>query len=89
MISTFRDPIATIRFEAPLARVKQQLQDGQPIFQRLLSRYLVENHHRVAVEMRPDEGMELRSQKEETAKLAKIKENMNRYVGADCCSFHC
>ena len=34
--------------------------EGKPVFQNLLQKMLVQNEHRVTVEMIPDEGLEAR-----------------------------
>eukprot|EP00600_Ochromonadales_sp_CCMP1393_P015327 CAMPEP_0175034098 /NCGR_PEP_ID=MMETSP0005-20121125/22411_1 /TAXON_ID=420556 /ORGANISM="Ochromonas sp., Strain CCMP1393" /LENGTH=1034 /DNA_ID=CAMNT_0016294879 /DNA_START=271 /DNA_END=3375 /DNA_ORIENTATION=+ len=72
-----RTPWDGIRFEKPLAEFKQELADGKPVFQDLIKKYLVNNSHRVAVEMKPDFEMERRRIADEEARLSSIKSSMS------------
>ncbi|CAI5508537.1 unnamed protein product [Closterium sp. Naga37s-1] len=51
------DPIEPLRFEGPLAEFKEKIrQPGgiKAVFSPLIRAYLLDNHHRVTVEMQPD-----------------------------------
>ena len=63
-------------FEAPLQALKEELAAGKPVFQQLVHNYLVQNQHRVRVEMKPDAEMEARRVEAETAWLAQVKASM-------------
>jgi Zn-dependent M16 (insulinase) family peptidase len=48
------DPLAALRFEAPLEAIKAAVARGEPIFERLIRETLLDNPHRVRVVLRPD-----------------------------------
>ncbi len=52
-------------------------QEGRPVFQDLVRRYLVDNRHKVTVEMVPDSGLEARQTEEESLEMAAIKASMS------------
>jgi len=72
-----RNPVDGVRFEEPLRELKAQLARGEPVFQNLLKSCLVENTHKVVVEMRPDTELEEKHIAEENAMLTKIKAGMS------------
>ncbi|CAE7557560.1 PREP1, partial [Symbiodinium microadriaticum] len=72
-----RDPLNGIRFEEPLAAVKRDIADGKPVFQEMLEKLFVNNTHRVAVEMIPDESLEEKTIAQEASLLASKKQGMS------------
>jgi Zn-dependent M16 (insulinase) family peptidase len=48
------DPIAPLRFEAPLAAVRTAVANGERLFERLIRELLLDNPHRTRVTLRPD-----------------------------------
>ncbi|WP_322495651.1 insulinase family protein [Chloroflexus sp.] len=48
------DPIAPLRFEAPLAAVRAAVANGERVFERLIRELLLDNLHRTRVTLRPD-----------------------------------
>eukprot|EP01039_Chlorochromonas_danica_P003801 gene3802-4151_t len=70
-----RNPLDGVSFEQPLQALKNDIKAGKPIFQELLKKYLVQNNHRVVVEMIPDAELENRVTAEEEAHLATIKDS--------------
>lgn len=72
-----RPAVDGVRFEAPLAELKAELAAGKPVFQKLLSDYLVKNLHRVRVEMKPDFDMEGRRVAKEQEWLDSVKSSMS------------
>eukprot|EP01062_Namystynia_karyoxenos_P067198 TRINITY_DN61095_c0_g1_i1.p1 TRINITY_DN61095_c0_g1~~TRINITY_DN61095_c0_g1_i1.p1 ORF type:complete len:1144 (+),score=404.60 TRINITY_DN61095_c0_g1_i1:76-3432(+) len=65
-----RDPLDAIRFEKPLAALKEQLAaPGQRVLEELVSRLLLDNTHRVDVVMEPDTELEEKRAREEKAEL--------------------
>lgn len=70
-------PFEAVRFEAPLQELKQDLASNLPVFQDLLKKYIVSNNHRVSIEMKPVEGLELEQEQEEVQRLATIKESLS------------
>lgn len=71
-----QDPFEAIRFEDALTELKADLKAGKPVFQGLIQNYLVENNHRVTVEMKSSETLEEITQKEEQTKLEEIKKSL-------------
>lgn len=64
------DPFALLLFTAPLATIKARLAAGEPYFERLLHRCLVENPHRTTVVLHPDADLAERETAAEQARLA-------------------
>ena len=71
-----QDPFEAIRFEESLAELKADLKAGKPVFQDLIKSYLVDNKHRVTVEMKASETLEEVTQREEVSKLEDIKKSL-------------
>lgn len=72
-----KSPLDGIKFEIPLAQLKEELASGKPVFQDLIKKYLVENNHRVVVEMIPDAELEVKRVQDEEKMLAAVKASMN------------
>eukprot|EP00980_Cylindrotheca_fusiformis_P030927 scaffold25645_cov206-Cylindrotheca_fusiformis.AAC.2 len=73
-----KSPTEALKFEKPLAQLKEQIADsGSTVFQELVKKYLVSNHHRTTVELKPSKELEKEELEEEKARLAKIKESMS------------
>ena len=69
-----RDPVDALRFEQPLADLKKELSvDANAYFAKLLKTLLVDNTHRVTIEMTPDEGLEESQKQEEASRLAALR----------------
>ena len=71
------DPLAPLRYEAPLANIKQQLADDPAFLQGLIRTYLLENNHRVTVIMHPDAGYNQQLEANELARLNKAQSAMD------------
>jgi presequence protease len=63
------DPLEPLRFEAPLKGVGQQAAGGG-YFEELIRRHLLDNNHRVTVQLRPDAELAAREEAEEKGRLA-------------------
>jgi hypothetical protein len=72
-----KSPLDGIQFETPLKQLKEDLASGIPVFQDLIKKYLVNNAHRITVEMTPDAEMEAKRVKDEESMLAAVKASMN------------
>jgi Zn-dependent M16 (insulinase) family peptidase len=73
-----RDPLAPLAFEAPLAAVREQIDNNPTYFQDLIREYLLENPHRVTLVLTPDaEYNEMRAA-EEQAHLDQARANMDK-----------
>jgi Zn-dependent M16 (insulinase) family peptidase len=70
-----RDPFEPLRFEKPLADLRQRLASGEPVFEDLMKKYLINNGHRVTVKSLPDPDLEekIRMREEEELKNARDK----------------
>jgi presequence protease len=64
-----RDPLEPLQFEAPLAALKQDLDDGKRVFETLIKELLVDNSHRTTVLLKPDIEQAAREAAEERARL--------------------
>lgn len=62
-----RAAIAPLRFEEPLAAIKSKAANGY--FEGLIKKYLLDNQHRAAVLLYPDEGLAKRQEDEEAARV--------------------
>ncbi|MFN2137352.1 MAG: insulinase family protein, partial [Candidatus Promineifilaceae bacterium] len=65
-----RDPLLALRYEAPLAAIKNRLATDETYLQSLLKTYLLNNQHRVTVTLEPDPGLAERKEAEEAARLS-------------------
>ncbi|NTV64323.1 MAG: peptidase M16, partial [Oscillochloris sp.] len=63
------DPLAPLRFEAPLATIRARLASGERLFEGLIQRALLDNLHRTIVLLRPDTAQAERDAAEERARL--------------------
>jgi len=72
-----RSPTGGLKFEEPLAQLKAQIEEsGSKVFQDMINEYLLNNNHRVTVEMVPSKTLEAEQLKEEEDRLAAIKESL-------------
>lgn len=65
-----------VRFEVALSQLKADLAAGKPVFQDLLKKYIVDNEHRITVELKPDAELEAKVVAEEVDRLKKIKDTL-------------
>ena len=72
-----RDPLAPLAFEAPLAAIKDRLTAGEPYFEDIIRRFLLENSHRVTLLLEPDSELRQRQQAAEQERLAQAREAMS------------
>ncbi|MBX0329162.1 insulinase family protein [Oscillochloris sp. ZM17-4] len=63
------DPLAPLRFEAPMAAIRAALDGGERLFEGLIRSALLENTHRTRVLLRPDPELAERDAAEERARL--------------------
>lgn len=69
------DPLAPLKYEAPLQAVKQASQ-RPGYFESLLSHYLLENEHRSTVVLKPDPELSQRLEAEEKERLTQAQAQM-------------
>lgn len=65
------DPLAPLRFEEPLRRIKAAAARGG-YFENLITAWLLDNPHRVTVKLIPDRGLARLLEEEETARLEAV-----------------
>ncbi len=71
------DPLAPLRFEAPLAAIKDRIAKGERYFEGIIESMLLKNTHRVTVVLVPDATLEARQEQEEKDALAVIAAGMS------------
>ena len=71
-----RDPFEPLRFEKPLADLRARLASGEPVFQDLMSKYLVTNGHRVTVKSLADATLENTIREREVAELKSVRDKL-------------
>lgn len=72
-----RDPFAPLRWEGPLNNIKERMRSEQNLFGPLISKYLLNNSHRVTLEMKPDPELGSRMNEEERRRLEEKRVNMS------------
>jgi len=71
------DPTEEFHFESSLTEIKEDLKSGIPVFQNLLRKLIVENGHRVTVEMKPSLSYSKELDDQEKLTLEKAKSKMS------------
>lgn len=74
------DPLQALKFEAPLAALKQKLAADEPVFQDLVKEYFLDNTHKASLLLTPDEQY---TAKEEAAEQARIDAATKGFTEAD------
>lgn len=72
-----KNPLDALAFEAPLNAVKQRAFSGERYFEGLISGLLLENPHRVALLLEPDESFGMTLLQEEQQRIAAMAANMD------------
>lgn len=63
------DPLLPLKFEAPLNAIRARIDKGEPYFERLLRRHLLDNPQRVRLDFKPDPDFTARRDAEEKKRL--------------------
>ncbi len=71
------DPIAALRFAAPLAKLRAAIESGEQIFEPLITALLLANPHRTRVLLRPDPEQAERDAAEERARLDAVRATLS------------
>jgi len=71
-----RDPLEPLRFEEPLSKLRARLAAGEPVFEKLIQKYLLENGHRVSVKSIPDTAMEQQIAEKEKEELETVRSKL-------------
>eukprot|EP00172_Hildenbrandia_rubra_P000272 Plantae.Rhodophyta-Hildenbrandia_rubra.ctg1121.p1 GENE.Plantae.Rhodophyta-Hildenbrandia_rubra.ctg1121~~Plantae.Rhodophyta-Hildenbrandia_rubra.ctg1121.p1 ORF type:complete len:1138 (-),score=234.26 Plantae.Rhodophyta-Hildenbrandia_rubra.ctg1121:257-3262(-) len=74
------DPLEPLRFEEPLATFKKRLANKEPVFQNIVTKYLVDNSHRATVTIKPDAEY---AKKEDALEREKVKGQVSKMTEAD------
>ena len=77
------DPFKLLAFEGPLNEIKQRLASNPRYFESLLQAHLLDNTHRTTLRLKPDPELGKRFDEDEKARLAKIRESLNKDQVAD------
>lgn len=72
-----RNPLEPLAFEAPLASIKAKLAAGQPYFEDLIRTCLLENPHRVILQLEPDPGLGQKMEAAERERLDQARAQMS------------
>ncbi len=70
------DPLALLAFAEPLSAIKQRVGSGEKYFEQLIRDHFLDNAHRTRVLLVPDPEEAARRDREEKARLAKVREGM-------------
>eukprot|EP00899_Mesostigma_viride_P012227 jgi/Mesvir1/21004/Mv08062-RA.1 len=75
-----RDPFTPLKFEKPLREFKERLTTlgAKGVFSPVLSKFLLDNPHRVVVELQPDPALAAEEEAAEKARLAEFKAKLTR-----------
>ena len=71
------DPFELLAFEAPLARIKSRLANGERLFEAMIQHGLLENPHRSTVLVTPDPDLNRREEAAEKDRLAQARAAMS------------
>ena len=71
------DPLAPLQFEEPLAVIKDKVAQGERLFEEFISRWFLENPHRVTVILAPDVALSATMEKEEKERVASRVEKLS------------
>lgn len=67
-----RDPLMPLRYEAPLAELKESIAENPAYLSQLIHRYLLTNSHRSTLILRPDCALDQELRAAEEAKLQEV-----------------
>jgi len=71
-----KDPLAPLAFEAPLNAIKAHIASGEPYFEQMIEKFLVDNNHRTTVILSPDPELSEKRAAAEQQKLDQAYEKM-------------
>ncbi len=72
-----KDPFEAFKWEKPLLKIKKAVENKEKIFENLIQEYLIDNQHRVLVNLIPDTELAQIHQDEEEARVKKIYDSMS------------
>jgi hypothetical protein len=71
------DPFKLLAFEEPLNTIKAKLANDKRYFEKLIQTHLLDNIHRTTIRLTPDPDLARRTEEDEKARLAKIRESLS------------
>jgi presequence protease len=71
------DPLAGLEFSKHIDTIKRRVSEG-PYLEEQIKRYLLNNPHRVTVNLKPDHTMSSKDEEDEKRRLAEIKSKMSQ-----------
>lgn len=74
------DPLVPLTFEDSLKDLRSRLDNGDPVFQEAISKYILDNPHRAAVTLKPDPEF---AKKEDLAEQERIKQATSGFTEKD------
>ena len=72
-----KDPFDPLLFSKPMDALKLRLDNGEDVFRPLIKKFLLDNNHRVTVELQPDTDLSKEIEKEEKDKLAAFRGSLD------------
>ena len=71
------DPLAPLRFEAPLGAIKGAVERGEKPFEDMIRRFFLQNNHRTTLVMQPDPALAKRKEEDERRRLDEARAAMS------------
>lgn len=71
------DPLTPLKYEAPLAAVKEKATSDSDYLTQLVRDFLLDNTHRVTVTLKPDPELQQKQEAEEKARLTAVKQKLS------------
>lgn len=72
-----RDPLMPLRYDEPLNAVREAIEADPDYLPGLIGRYLLDNPHRVTLNLEPDEALKERQEAAERSRLAAVKAGLD------------
>ena len=72
-----KDPFDPLLFSEPMKALKAKLDTGEDVFRPLIKQYLLDNKHRVTVELQPDATLGKKMEDEEQEKLTTFRKSLD------------
>ena len=70
------DPVQPLRYEEPLRQLKERMAE-EDVFRPLIKKLLIDNTHKVTVELNPDQGLGKVQDDEERARIAEYRASLS------------
>ena len=71
------DPFSHLEMKTAMRQVRTRVENNEPIFENMVSKYLINNKCQSFVELVPDRSLGARQKKEEEDRLKTVRANMN------------